>query len=620
MDIINLILIPALIVITIIYIFTFSRYYKNKSRVVFNNSVSSSYFTYFTPQELLSSQSKYVPLFLSRKVPDYSKYSKENNFPLFKTTKKNSLNGINFFLNLIDKGCSDNIHHLILGSAGIGKTTFLINLYTEVKKQNTHTLIELIPLRVVDLDTILDKTKEKKSETVLLLDGIDEIILTNPDMLNTILNLTSDYKLVVLTSRTEFFYDNDINENIELQKFSGNKKYKLNKFYIVPFSEKDVNHYLKLALNPRNDGVYFSYFRAFIYYLFGNPQVIKAKSILSKVQFASLRPLFLYYITDIVNELADETLFDFQVYDILMSKWIERECYDLGDATNFKSDFNTAIESIAYSIYQNKRNYLDIHELKNLLDTQLSNKLLDISNKTKSLLIKNEQNRFYFFHNSIYEYIMAKISYKAFIQEKLMNKYILKSELFKHLNDEILAKYLFIDSNLIEGDISNSSSSNFTFLLKNISKLSELKKSKYLKIIKCKTDLQFLSLMPNIEYLQFKTMSEDHLVYLHCLKKLNTLDVTDNNKIINLSQLKLFPNINNINISDSKVDIDSLLSNKKLKKIIVSKNQYPSETLKKFPDKLIRYYIGGIIEVSISSKSAINSIIRRFDDLFRLNN
>lgn len=618
MDYINFIIIPLLSIITIVYILIFSKYYKDKSRVIFNNLISASHFRFFSAQELLSSQSKYVPLSLSNKMPNYSAYSKEKKFSLFRATKKNSFNGINFFLNIVNLGYSDNIHYLVLGSAGIGKTTFLINLFSELKKQNSNLPIELIPLRVIDVNTFLNDIKTEKSETILLLDGIDEISTTHSDYLNLILNLTSEFKLVIISSRTELFYENDTTNNIEKNKFSGNKKYKLKKLYIVPFSEKDVTQYLKLSFKTRSDNYFIDNIKSFFYFLFGNPQVNKAKTILSKVKFASLRPLFLYYITDIVNNLDDEKMFDFQIYEILISKWIERESYDVVDKENFSKSFLNTLESITLEIYLNKKNYLEIDELTNLLNNKISNQILDISIKTKSLLIRNDQNRFYFFHTSIFEFILAKMSFDSFIKTNDMNTYPINRELNKHLKDEMLAKYFFIDSNLIDGDVSSSLASNISFLLKDIKSLEEIRQARYLKLIKCNTDLRFLTLMPNLKYFQFKLLNEHQILYLSCLKRLQTLDLTNNKIIKDLSILNTLPQIEIVDISNTTVDINSLIKNNKINKIFIKKNQYSDLILKKFPDKIIRYYMGGFIEISIASKSPINKIIRKLGDMFNI--
>ena len=119
---------------------------------------------------------------------------------------KNDL--LNFFLKNVFKNKHDNNQfHLILGDAGFGKTTFLINLYIKYLKnpfQKKYNVI-LLPLSQPRIWDELRKIEtEKAKNTILLLDGLDEDLKAQEDYvkrLNYILAVSYTHLTLPTTSR-----------------------------------------------------------------------------------------------------------------------------------------------------------------------------------------------------------------------------------------------------------------------------------------------------------------------------------------------------------------------------------------------------------------------------------
>ena len=104
-----------------------------------------------------------------------------------------------------------NRHFCILAGAGMGKTTFAVNLvisYINQYKQKTLPFeIKLVSLARRDFAEILQKVVAPK-ETVLILDALDENADASNDLcafMQTMECLIKDFRFVILTSRTQFF-------------------------------------------------------------------------------------------------------------------------------------------------------------------------------------------------------------------------------------------------------------------------------------------------------------------------------------------------------------------------------------------------------------------------------
>lgn len=319
----------------------------------------------------------------------------------------------------------DNKYYLILSDTGMGKTTFLINLYLAYKKALKRPFyypkceIKLFPLSfpniLNDIELIEDKTN-----TILLLDSFDEDSFANEDYqkrLNEILSKTYKFREIVITCRTHFF-PNQLNEPLRTGYFSAGEsgEYKFHKLYISPFDEKDINKYVKKKFS-----------------IFSYAKRKKAFNIIHKSPNLSARPMLLSRIDDLISE---DIVYQFpvQLYKTFIAKWLERESKKPGILKKYKTEsrFISLLDNfsrrLAVDIYLNKEErggyYLprnsNLDYLKSINQESGSLDLIDLDLEYKSLLNRNAAGDYKFSHKSVLEYYLADyifknpLKYKAF--------------------------------------------------------------------------------------------------------------------------------------------------------------------------------------------------------------
>lgn len=200
-------------------------------------------------------------------------------------------------------------YYLCLGDCGMGKTTFLINLYYWTLRQHKYKC-EFVPLQESGHIEKIEKI-EKKEETILLLDALDEnkdALQNYQKFITELVNATCDFYRVIITARTNFF-TNELEEHLpDIRKNSGTtgKLSDFRKFYITPFTDEDIQRFLKVR------------------YRLDYKKRKKAWNIVEKNKNLSVRPMLLRFMDDIIEE-AQEFSYDFQLYECLFRKWIERE-------------------------------------------------------------------------------------------------------------------------------------------------------------------------------------------------------------------------------------------------------------------------------------------------------
>ena len=141
-------------------------------------------------------------------------------------------------------------YYLCLGDCGMGKTTFLLNLYYQTSKLKQFHCV-FIPLQMSDYLERIEKI-ENPANTILMLDALDENEKALADYKTFITELekaTADFCRIIITARTNFF------ENAAREQLGGNKKISSTsgkissacKFYIMPFTDEDIKQYLKMC-------------------------------------------------------------------------------------------------------------------------------------------------------------------------------------------------------------------------------------------------------------------------------------------------------------------------------------------------------------------------------------
>ncbi len=362
---------------------------------------------------------------------------------------------IPMFLKKAFKENDDTKYYLVLADTGMGKTTFMINLFLSYKNQwpwKKRFDIKLFPLgNPESLDEIEKIDDKKKKDTILLLDAFDEDALAFKDYtkrLTEILSVAWRFREIVITCRTQFFpSERELPYDTGIFKYGAEGgKYVFRRIYISVFSPKDIQSYLYKRYNPLNP--------------FNWKKISKAKWLVNQSKDLIIRPMILSHIQDFVSEDMEKTFkFNYQLYHVLINKWVERESSKPGVARKFKSlnEFRKQLwkfsENLAVDLYQSrkKRRGLFLYSGLNITNKEIlqilnpkdeeSKTLAQSDWRSHSLLNRNATGWYKFSHKSILEFFLArKLFYDlGFIKEFEFEGF----ETTKHfLNEMVIAELI----------------------------------------------------------------------------------------------------------------------------------------------------------------------------------
>lgn len=317
-------------------------------------------------------------------------------------SRKKTYNVKKFIKKYLIKG--DDQYHLIFGESGMGKTAFLINLYfiyncKLFKKYDMHYL-SLRSSEAIDQIKVLAEKKDPR-KVILLLDAFDESKAASKNSsqaIKELLNITRNYCKVVISCRTQFY--NAANEEpqiLDLRRAVLVEDEMFVKHYICPFTDYEVLLYL------------LKYYKLKFWKIFRGKQVIKKSSNIMA------RPLLLSYIDDIVNE-HEEYKYAYQIYKVLIGKWIGREVYFIQKTSEKDIAISDCINNFWQFIYDIVKLMLQGKENRSIYSVssqdleRLCRKYtidLDISKRSRTLLNRVGDNTFQFSHQSIFEFLLA---------------------------------------------------------------------------------------------------------------------------------------------------------------------------------------------------------------------
>jgi len=318
---------------------------------------------------------------------------------------------LNFFFKKVFKAKDvKNQFYLILADSGMGKTTFILNLFSRynsiLKFIFRKYRLKLIPLGIDEESLIESISKiEKKEKTILLLDGFDESPnVVNDDIKNkfdNLINLVQNFRIVIITCRTHYFSSqNEEPYELKIKKFNtnGNGYHSIKKMYISPFDDNDIKKYINKK-----------------FHFFQYKKRKKAFNIIDKTDDLLARPMLLSYIEDFVSskEKFFETKTD--VYEVLILAWIERESLKYPEEKRYTFTMNLAFfsyELVRYIYINYDRNGLlipfdEVIEISKEFNIDLSK----IEMKSRSLLNRNSNGFYKFSHKSIFEFLLAYVAY-----------------------------------------------------------------------------------------------------------------------------------------------------------------------------------------------------------------
>lgn len=402
-------------------------------------------------------------------------------------------------------------YYLCLADCGMGKTTFLINLYYRILKQGKYQC-QFIGLQD---SSCLEKIGEipEKGKTILLLDALDENdnALTNyNDFMEKLEQETQAFYRVVITSRTNFF-ENESKEHLSEQKKTNGTNSKLSglrKFYITPFTDEDIQRFLRLR------------------YRFKRKKRIQSWKLISQNKNLSVRPLLLRFMDEL---LADEQTFeyDFQLYECLFRKWIEREKRSLKD-TNGEGLYDEC-QQMAKSIYYQwmKSGRVGIY-LNELTENAFVPGLQSMQLKGHAMLNRTSDGLYKFSHKSYWEYMLAKLA--------LSDVYFAREVLIKNFDravsflEEMIQYY-----QTHEDEQTPEIYICIAFYLMKYKKIEDAEKTCHKVITMCgdKKHIRLLAMVVLAEclYRQFKYKSEE-IVLQDCQTLMEEISLSDESLIL----------------------------------------------------------------------------------------
>lgn len=574
------------IALTISILLAVNKFFEIKKK---ENKKNSDLFPYFTKEDILEDTKYYIGTKIQNVPPSQEDEPIQTHAIAIKQL------ALPFFFHVFEK--ETHRYYIVLAGSGMGKTTFMINLYLRyVNQQNPEFSIKLIPLNSLDgLSDIKEMSAEEKSNTILLLDSLDEdpkAIANYKERLESLLLKVWRFRQVVITCRTQFF-PNEKEEPHEIlipNPRGGNFHFK--KIYISPFDVDDCKKYLNKK-----------------YGLLPSKRKEKALAILENAQQVMVRPMLLSRIDDLL-ELDEGKSFNqlYNIYELIVEKWIQRE----GDKQvlteqkkeKFKADLRDFSNEVARRIYRNwnssKIAQLSKEEIDNIVNyNELDLKEWEITGK--SLLNRDAAGNWKFAHKSIWEYYIAKralhdeefrknlefkgmdFAEKLFL-ERAPQQYFIN---IKYENPSVIIFYNSVKKRFtigtfkrVSGLVNSKGETNlnisklieskevvvnlkeiifYDIPIRDISSLKGLSKLEVLNLANTQVyDFEVLKSFLNLRHLDLSYLLVSDISFLSDLKKIETINLT-NARVNDISYLRYLKKIKKLNISHSYVTNISML-------------------------------------------------------------
>jgi Leucine-rich repeat (LRR) protein len=485
-----------------------------------------------------------------------------------------------FFLKQAFNRDKDNCRfYLILGDSGMGKTTFLINLYLRYTSplNKGRYKMKIFPLILEDVEErIKSIPKQERYDTIILLDAFDEnsgALNDYKSKLKELLDLVSDFREVVITCRTQFF-PSEVEEPIEttIERPGVNKGfYHIRKIYISPFDNKDIRRYLNKK------------------YGFIKPWNLRKKRKAHEIVKASpnlmVRPMLLSYIDDLLVSTSKYS-YGYTIYKELINKWIDREAsrVEASKRTKYKNDLLMFSKAVALEIYHNWStgqtltiNAEDIVPLARKYNIMLS----DLELKSRSLLNRDALGKYKFSHKSILEYFLADEIFKNEEYENMFN-----------FNGMDQARKFFSEMAFEKVCIPYFIKKQSQMGINMKSQVDELYQKKYLSLNIENFNSRLVIGLPKLKKFELSFSSGKILISVEGnkmyeeLRKIERLKL-NNNSIKDISFLTFFPQLRYVDLSNNKIkDFSIIKKHKSLKEVHVFGNPINKNDLYKFSNSI----------------------------------
>lgn len=300
-------------------------------------------------------------------------------------------------------------HVLVMADSGIGKTTFMLNLYqTCAFDKKYQRPVELFPLR--DPDTMRAVAElPHRHELTLLLDGFNEdpkAIANYETRLRELIEQTQGFGQVIITCRTRF-YSQQLEAPFEayLQELNQETEQPFATIYLSTFSEEEVRRYIKKK-----------------YSVWNRNKRRRAMEIIDQAPHLMEQPLLLSFAEDLLDGQR-RYQHTYEIYEDLVTTWIARAAYP--QATERREWFQQALYDLMLELstalyhkhHGGQRLFLTEQEVLTLI-SHYDLKPEEIRADGRSLVNYYTNQGYKFTHNSIMEYFLAQEAYQnpAFLQ------------------------------------------------------------------------------------------------------------------------------------------------------------------------------------------------------------
>jgi len=288
-------------------------------------------------------------------------------------------------------------HLLLLADSGMGKSSFVLNCYARNQRlpKRKRRRLAVVPLGIPDADDYIAKIEDQPN-TVIFLDAFDEdtkAIRDHRQRLLELMHACRKFKRVLITCRTQFFPSAE-----EIPRETG--------IAIVgprKPGEKAKYEFWKLYLSPLDDEQVEAFLRKRYRWPFGKRK--QARALVQKIPLLSVRPMLLAYIPDLL-ESGKKIEYAFQLYEVLVEKWLERE-----SAWVPPEALRQFSERLAVDLYAHRERRgaerIPRAELAGLAK-EWNIPLDDWQLSGRSLLNRDAEGNYKFAHRSIMEYLVVK--------------------------------------------------------------------------------------------------------------------------------------------------------------------------------------------------------------------
>lgn len=298
--------------------------------------------------------------------------------------------------------------YMVLAGSGMGKTTFMVNVFCRYVKQNMTRKGMDFDIRLLRLDDekVLEDIKKisedgfiKPEKTILLLDALDENRYASENFVEfkqKLEDAMEPFGLVMITCRDQFF-DNEKSIPTSTNWVSVTKNKNLicyNKIYISPFSDEDMKKYLALKYKNRKKRKH-----AFL--------------IAEKCKVLMARPLLLSYMDDLLDGNSEfKTIYE--IYRVLIDKWLQREVNKIqSEEARYEQKkmlyhFSVRIARTIYENWKETKSMLLNPEQMDDFMTRFNYSEVPYELKRRSLINRNVSGYYKFAHKSFLEFFLAQ--------------------------------------------------------------------------------------------------------------------------------------------------------------------------------------------------------------------